>query len=224
LINEVLPLAHELGHGIHSYLSSRQQSFLNYHAGALVTESASIFGELLLTKHLLKFTESTTDKITILTNELTGTGNVLFSVSARMWFEQSLYGAIEKGEFLDGNTISKYYCIARDKIFGDSVEWFDEMKWLWMNTPHYFLSDTRFYNYPYVYGKLFVFALYQTYKKEGETFVPKFKKLLSLGGRLSPAEIGKIVGLDVTKPDFWQLGMNQFEEFVDELENLIKYL
>ncbi|MFX1566948.1 MAG: M3 family metallopeptidase [Promethearchaeota archaeon] len=222
LINDVLPLAHELGHGIHCYLSSREQTFINYIAEKLLAESASNFGELLLAEHLLKFAESSKDKITILTNELTGTGSVLFYVSARMWFEQSLYDAIQKGEFLDGNTISEYWCSARDKIFGDSVDWFDEMKWLWMTTPHYFFSDTRFYNYPYVYGKLFVYALYKSYKNEGESFIPKFKKLLSLGDSLSPEELGKIVGMDVTKPDFWQLGIKQFEEFVEELEKLIE--
>ena len=221
LINEVVPLAHELGHGVHSYLSSREQTFINYLPEALVAETASIFGELLLTEHLLKIAESTNDKITILANELTGAGIVLFTVSARMWFEQSLYNAIKKGEFLDGNTISKYWCAARDKIFEDSVDWFDEMKWQWMITPHYFFSTTRFYNYPYVYAKLFVYALYRTYKKEGETFVSKFKKLLSAGGSLSPEELGKIVGLDITKPDFWKLGMKQYEEFVDDLEKLI---
>ncbi|MFX1593889.1 MAG: hypothetical protein ACFFCL_14445, partial [Promethearchaeota archaeon] len=61
---------------------------------------------------------------------------------------------------------------------------------------------------------------YRTFKDEGETFVPKFKKLLSAGGSQSPEELGKIVGLDVNKPDFWQLGMKQYEEFVDELEKL----
>ena len=222
LINDVYPLTHELGHGIHSYLSSREQSFINYMPGLLVAETASIFGELLLTDHLLKTTDSTNDKITILANELTGAGFVIFNVSARMWFEQSLYDAIEKGEFLDGNTISKYWCAARDKIFGDSVEWFDEMKWVWMIMPHYFLSFTRFYNYPYVYAKLFVYALYQTYKKEGESFVPKIKQFLSAGGSLSPEELGKIVGLDITTPDFWNLGMKQYEIFVDELEKLTK--
>lgn len=222
LFNEVFSLVHELGHGIHFLLSSRNQTFINYLTGPLVAETASIFGVLLLTEHLLKSPESTDNKITILANELTVTGYVLFEVGARMWFEQSLYNAIEKGEFLDGNTISKYWCVARDRIYGDTVEWFDEMKWDWALTPHYFYSNRKFYNYSYVYGKLFVYALYQTYKNEGETFVPKYKKFLSMGGSLSPEELSKIVGLDITKPEFWQLGMTQFEEFVDELEDLIK--
>jgi len=222
LFSDVIPLTHELGHGIHSYLSSREQTFLNYWPGGTVAEIASTFGELLLTDHLLETTESNTEKITLLTNQLNFAGIVTFLASASMWFEQSLYDAIEKGEYLDGKTISKYWCAARDKIYGDSVEWFDDMKWEWITTPHYFFTFSRFYNYPYAYAQLFVYALYQTYKKEGESFVPKFKKLLSAGGSVSPEELGRIVGLDITTPDFWNLGMKQYGVFVDELEKLTK--
>ena len=220
LLGDVMPLTHELGHGIHFYLSSREQTFLNYFSGLTVAETASTFGELLLTDHLLKTAESTNEKITLLTNLINWAGIAIFWVSAGMWFEQSLYNAIENGEYLDGKTISKYWCAARYKIYGDSIEYFDDMKWEWSIDHHYFRPSLRFYNYPYVYAQLFVYALYQTYKKEGKTFVPNFKRLLSAGGSVSPEELGKIVGLDLTKPDFWQLGMKQYEEFVGELEKL----
>jgi len=220
LLSDVMLLTHELGHGIHFYLASREQTYLNFMPGMNVAETASKFGELLLTDHLLETTESTTEKITSLTNQLNWAGTAIFRFSAGMWFEQSLYDAIEKGEFLDGKTISKYWCAARDKVYGDSVEWFDDTKWEWIVKPHYFFTFSRFYNYPYVYAQLFVYALYQTYKREGKNFVPKFKKLLSAGGSVSPEELGKIVGLDITTPDFWNLGMKQYEVFVDELEKL----
>jgi len=220
LLSDVMPLTHELGHGIHFYLSSREQTYLNYFPGLTVAETASTFGELLLTDYLLETAESTNEKVTLLTNLLNWAGIATFWVSVGMWFEQSLYDAIEKGEYLDGKTISKYYCVARYKIYGDSVEWTDDMKWEWGIDPHYFFTYRRFYNYPYVYAQLFVYALYKTFKKEGESFVPKFKNLLSAGGSVSPEELGKIVGLDITTPDFWNLGMKQYEAFVDELEKL----
>ncbi|MFX1481389.1 MAG: hypothetical protein ACFFCI_25195, partial [Promethearchaeota archaeon] len=101
-------------------------------------------------------------------------------------------------------------------------EWFEEMDWEWSMKPHYYIPNFRFYNYPYVYAQLFVYALYQTYKEEGSDFVPKFKKLLAAGGSLSPEALGKIVGLDITKQDFWELGIKQYEDFVNQLEYLIK--
>ena len=220
-LNEIYTLAHELGHAIHDYLASRNQSFLNLHPGYTVAETASTFGELLTTDLLLRKAESKDEKRAILAHVLDDTGQAAFQVSGRVFFEQSLYDAIEKGENLDGPTISKYWCAGRDKIYGDSVEWFDEMIWEWTMKPHYFIPNFRFYNYPYVYAQLFVFALYRKFKVEGRDFIPKFKKLLSAGGSLSPIELANIVGLDITKPEFWKLGINQIEEFVNEFEKTL---
>ena len=220
-LRQVYTLTHELGHAIHDYLASRNQTYINFHPGYTVAETASTFGELLMTDLLLEKAETKEEKMAIISHVLDGAGQAAFQVSARLWFEQSLYDAIEKGEHLDGKTVSKYWCAGRDKIYGDSVEWFEEMDWEWTMKGHYYMPNFRFYNYPYVYAQLFVYALYQTYKKEGKSFVPKFKKLLSSGGSLSPEELGKIVGLDITKPDFWKLGIKQYEDFVNQLENLM---
>ena len=220
-MREVYTLAHELGHVIHFYLASHEQTYLNTHPGYTVAETASTFCELLLTDLLLEKSESDTEKKAILAHVLDEAGMAVFQVSARFWFEQNLYDAIKRGEFLDGQTISKYWVAGRDKIYGDSVDFFDELIWEWTMKPHYFRIGLRFYNYPYVYAQLFVYALYQTYKKEGKEFVPKFTKLLSSGGSLSPVEMGKIVGLDITKPDFWKLGIKQYEDFVNQLEQLM---
>jgi oligoendopeptidase F len=220
-LNEIYTLAHELGHAIHDYLSSNNQSFFNLHPGYTVAETASTFGELLLTDHLLTNAESKDEKRAILAHVLDDIGQAAFQVSGRLFFEQSLYEAIDNGENLDGPTISKYWCAGRDRIYGDSIEWFDEMIWEWTMKPHYFFPNFRFYNYPYVYAQLFVLALYRKYKEEGQVFIPKFKKLLSAGGSLSPVELANIVGSDITKSDFWKLGINQIKEFVNEFEKTI---
>ncbi|MFX1411439.1 MAG: M3 family oligoendopeptidase [Promethearchaeota archaeon] len=221
-MREIYTLVHELGHAIHSYIASREQTYLNLHPGYTVSETASTFGEILLTDLLLEKSKSDIEKESILAQVLDETGMSVFQVSARLWFEQSLYDAISRGEYLDGQTISKYWVTGREKIYGDSVDFLPELIWEWAMKPHYFRIGLRFYNYPYVYAQLFVYALYQTYKKEGKEFIPKFKKLLAAGGSLSPEELGAIVGLDITKPDFWELGIKQYKEFVDELENLMK--
>ncbi|MFX1322949.1 MAG: M3 family oligoendopeptidase [Promethearchaeota archaeon] len=220
-LNEIFTLIHELGHAIHDYLAIVEQTYFNIHPGYTVAETASIFGELLLTDLLLEKADTNQEKMAILAHVLDDAGQAAFQVSARFWFEQDLYKAIENGENLDGKTISKYWCAGRDKIYGDSVEWFNEMDWEWTMKPHYFMPNFRFYNYPYVYAQSFVYALYKTYKQEGREFVPKFKKLLAAGGSLSAEDLGKIVGLDVTKKDFWKLGIKQYEDFVNQLEKLM---
>ncbi|MFX1280112.1 MAG: M3 family oligoendopeptidase [Promethearchaeota archaeon] len=220
-LNEIFTLIHELGHAIHDYLAIEAQTYSNFHPGYTVAEVASTFGELLATDLLLETSESKEEKMSILAHVLDDAGQAAFQVSARVWFEQDLYKAIENSENLDGNTISKYWCAGRDRIYGDSVEWFEEMDWEWTMKPHYYIPNFRFYNYPYVYAQLFVYALYQTYKKEGKEFVRKFKKLLAAGGSVSPEELGNIVGLDITKQDFWDLGIKQYEDFVNQLESLM---
>ncbi len=220
-LNSVYTLVHELGHAIHAYYNTKNNTKINTDISMVVAETASIFGELLMTDLFLNDgSKSDSEKRSILAKILDGAGMATFQVSARVWFEQSLYDSIENGVHLDGETISKLWCNARNRIYGDAVEWFDEMRWEWAMKPHYYIPNFRFYNYPYVYAQLFVYALYQIYKKEGAEFIKKFKKILSVGSTLSPKEIGEIIGFDITKPEFWELGMKQYEYFVKELENL----
>ncbi|MFW9952845.1 MAG: M3 family metallopeptidase [Candidatus Thorarchaeota archaeon] len=221
-LREISTLAHELGHAIHDYLAMQAQTYFNIHPGYTVAECASIFGELLLTDLLLEKSDSDIVKKTILANLLDEAGMAVFQVSARYWFEEGMYEAINRKEYLDGSTINKYWLLGRDKVYGDSVDFYDELKWEWTMKPHYFRVGLRFYNYPYVYAQLFVYALYQIYKSKGKSFIPKFKKLLSAGGSLSPEELGNIVRLDISSSEFWKLGIKQYEEFVNQLAKLVR--
>jgi len=221
-LRDIFTLAHELGHATHDYYSERSQTIMNLNIPMIVAETASIFGELLLTDLLLSEAKSDRERKVIIRLVLDNAGMTIFQVSARAWFEQNLYNAIKQGEFLDYKTICKYWTDARDKIYGDTVEWFPEMEAEWTMKPHYYMANFRFYNYPYVYAQLFVYALYQKYLQEGRKFVPRFKKILSAGSSMSPVETAKLVGLDVTDPSFWKLGMKQLEHFVDELEKIVK--
>jgi oligoendopeptidase F len=224
-LDDIYTFVHEMGHAIHDYYIHRNQSILNgseKYFPMVVAETASTFGELLLTDLLLNNAQSDKERKEILCKVLDGAGGSTFKSTARCWFEQSLYDAIKQGEFLDCETISKHWKTARNRIHGDSVDWFDEMKVEWARVPHYYMVNFRFYNYPYVYAQMFVFALYQKYLKEGKEFVPRFKKILSAGCSISPAEIGRVIDLDITDPDFWKLGMKQYEHFLEELEKIAK--
>ncbi|MBD3191621.1 MAG: hypothetical protein GF308_13320 [Candidatus Heimdallarchaeota archaeon] len=220
-LRNVYTLGHELGHATHNYYASREQTLFNTRAPMVVAETASIFGELLLTDLLLKEAESDDEKKAILCRVLDGAGMAIFQVSARVWFEKSLYEAIDNEEYLDFGTISKYWTAGRDKIYGEVVKWFEELDGEWTMKPHYYMPNFRFYNYPYVFGQLFVYALYQKYQEQGASFIPKLKEALAAGGSLSPKEIGEIFGLDISDPEFWKLGMKQYEFFVEELEKLV---
>jgi oligoendopeptidase F len=220
-LSNIFTLAHELGHATHDWYASRNQTIYNVSIPSVVAETASIFGELLLTDQLLDQAKTNTEKTAVLCLVLDEAGTVAFQVSARVWFEQALYSAIEKGEYLDYQTICNLWTTARNRIYKDAVTWFPEMDAEWTMKPHYFMPNYRFYNYPYVYAQMFVYALYDQYQKEGKTFAPKLKQALSAGSSLSPIDIGKIVNLDVAEPTFWNKGINVFKRFLDNLEKMV---
>jgi len=217
-MGDVYTQAHELGHAIHAYLGSRAQKPSNYDVGSCIAETGSTFGELLLTERLLSKAKTKEEKQAILARVLDEFGMAAFQVSARVFFEQSMYDAINRGEFLDGEAVAKLWAIARDGIYGDSVDWLDVMKWEWTMKVHYYLANYRFYNYPYVFAQLFVFALYRLYKEQGESFVPKLKRLLAARSSKSPYELAAELGFDITDETFWQKGMKQAEGFIGLLE------
>jgi oligoendopeptidase F len=220
-VGDLYTLAHELGHAIHDYLATRAQKPCNLEVGKCIAETGSIFGELLLTDRLLLKPKSKEEKQAILAAILDEFGVTVFRVSARFLFEQSLYDTIEKGGFLDGDTIARLWMQARDKIYGNSVDWLEAMKWEWTVQLHYFKADFRFYNYPYVFAQLFVFTLYQLYKEQDATFVHRLKRLLAAGSSKSPLELANEIGLDITDQTFWQKGMIQAHELIEALEQTL---
>ncbi len=220
-LNDVYTLAHELGHATHDYYAARSQTLFNMNIPSVVAETASIFGELLLTDLLLDEAKSDRERKAVLCLVLDEAGMTTFQVTARVWFERALYASIQQGEFLDYKTICSHWIKARDRIYGDAVTWFPELEAEWTMKPHYYMANYRFYNYPYVYAQMFVYTLYEKYLQEGKAFVPKLVKALSAGSSVSPLEIGKIMDLDVADSGFWNLGLERFGHFIGELEKIV---
>ncbi len=220
-LNDVYTLAHELGHATHDYYASRSQTYLNTSMPSVVAETASIFGELLLTDLLLEEAQSDAERKAVLCLVLDEAGMTTFQVTARVWFEQALYNSIKKGEYLDYKTICNHWTAARDRIYGDAISWLPEMEAEWTMKPHYYMANYRFYNYPYVYAQTFVLALYEKYLQQGKVIVPKLKQALSAGNSKSPRQIGDLMDLDVTAKDFWQQGLKRFGHFIAELEKTV---
>ena len=220
-LTDVFTLAHELGHATHDWYMARNQTLLNTHVPSIVAETASIFGELLLTDLMLENAKSDAQRKALLCLVLDEAGMTTFQVTARVWFEQSLYRSVEDCEFLDYKTICSQWTKARNRIYGDAVSWVPEMEAEWTMKPHYYMANYRFYNYPYVYAQMFVYSLYERYLEEGRAFVPKLVALLSAGSSKSPLELGGLVGLEVAEADFWRGGLKVFERFISDLEKTV---
>jgi oligoendopeptidase F len=114
------------------------------------------------------------------------------------------------------NELSEAYMENLKEQFGDAVDLSDEFRWEWVSIPH--IYGTPFYVYAYSFGQLLVFSLYQQFQAEGESFKPRFLKILSAGGSDAPARILSEAGIDISKAEFWQGGFDVISDLVAQLE------
>lgn len=114
-------------------------------------------------------------------------------------------------KFLEPEKINELFWEARNRYFGDTIDWLPEQAYEWCWKPHYYRSDLRFYNYPYVFGELLVLALFKKYQGEKATFISKYKAFLAAGGSKSPQELVQTLGMDLTKAEFWEEGIEEIK-------------
>jgi len=221
-LNNAYSLAHELGHAVHNYFMHKHLNVLNsFRVSACMAETGSIFGELIFSEQLMKECGDFELRIEILANLLERFHQKVFHIGLWAFFEQSVYDAIEAGDALDADRICDIWRATRHRIYGDTIEWTENLDFEWARMPTLFYPNFRFYNYSYSFAQLLVFALYEDYKQNSSDFKERFKRLLSRGSSMSPREQIAEMGYDITRPDFWTLGINRAESFLDELQKLL---
>ncbi|TFG05705.1 hypothetical protein EU538_11205 [Candidatus Thorarchaeota archaeon] len=219
-LRDIFTLAHETGHGIHSYLSAQANTYLNWLPGSCMTETASLFGESLLLDLLLS-QSGNSEKAAVLSVILDKLVSTVYYSQVRFEFEKRTYDMTSQDRYLDVQDIGMLWKECRDEVFGDDIEWGPNSEWRWAASPNNFRSDRRFYNFPYAFGQLLTYALYLEYKRDGQTFVPKLKKILQSGSAASPSELLREVGFDINSERFWEKGIRYAEHRVEQLEGLL---
>ncbi|OLS21123.1 MAG: Oligoendopeptidase F, plasmid [Candidatus Heimdallarchaeota archaeon LC_3] len=217
-IDSVGTLAHEMGHAIHGHLASTVQNYLSFHSTMVLAETASEFGRMLFIEKYLEQSQNENDKKNLLFQSVQDLMRVIYEVGSRFRFEESLYKSIKDDEFLSPDKIDSLYWEARNKYYGDTIDWHPEQAYHWCWKPHYYMPKFRFYNYPYVFAELIVLGLYNKYREEGESFVPKYKEFLKAGGSESPEAIAKKIGLDLNSEEFWLSGIREIRRLFEELK------
>ncbi len=212
---DVATMAHELGHAIHAMLASHHSTF-TFHSSLPLAETASTFGEMMLTEKLLAEETDEAVRRDILFKQMDDAFATILRQVYFALFERDAHAMIQKNASTD--ELSAAYIENLKEQFGDSVELSDEFKWEWVSIPH--IYHTPFYVYAYAFGQLLVFSLYQQFKAEGESFKPKYLKILSSGGSEAPEKILSDAGIDIRSPKFWQGGFDVLSRMVDELEKL----
>ena len=212
-LRDVMTLAHELGHGIHQYLS-RKQGYFQCHTPLTTAETASVFGEMLVFHTLKESEKDPKTRLSLLCSKLEDIFATVFRQVVLTRFEEKLHHARRNEGELTSSRINELWIEANKPMFGDSVELTKDYAWWWMYIPHFIHSP--FYCYAYSFGELLVIALYQKYQNERNLFVPRYIELLSSGGSDAPEKLLARVGVDITDSDFWQGGLDLLREMVNE--------
>ncbi len=210
---DVSTLAHELGHAVHAQLA-RDHSLFTFHSGLPMAETASVFSEMILNERLMREEQDPLVRRDILARMLDDAYATVMRQAFFVLFEKEAYPAIAEGKTLDD--LNAIYFDNLRAQFGDSLEIADDFRWEWLVIPHIF--HTPFYTYAYSFGQLLTLSLYQRYRDEGQSFVPKYLKILSYGGSASPEHILGEAGIDIRSARFWQGGFDVLRGFLEQLE------
>ncbi len=214
-LRDVRTLAHELGHGIHQYLAGSQGLF-NSDTPLTTAESASVFGEMLVFRSVLKRTASPVERLGLLCSKIEDTFATVFRQVAMNRFEEAVHNARRTRGELDPDFISSAWVETQTAMFGDSVRLLDHYGTWWSYIPHFVHSPG--YVYAYAFGELLVMALYEQYLRDGPDFVPRYLAFLGSGGKAGPEELLRPFGVDLADAGFWDRGLRIIEMLVDEAE------
>jgi oligoendopeptidase F len=211
---DVATLAHELGHGIHDRLASRCRP-LDYSPPLTLAETASVFGEMALTRALLEREPRREVRRALLCAKIEDTIATVFRQNVLTRFEMAAH-ARRAGGPLTADELGELWWNENAKLYGDAVEMIPAYRWGWSYIPHFVHS--RFYCYAYVFGELLVLALYQRYREEGAAFVPAYLDLLAAGGSEAPDVLLERMGFAIDDAAFWDRGFAVVEDLLAELE------
>ncbi|MFZ0428163.1 MAG: M3 family oligoendopeptidase [Acidobacteriota bacterium] len=214
---DVQTLAHELGHGVHQFLSNPLGSL---QAGTPLTtaETASVFGEMLVFERLLGAEKDPRQRLALLMGKIDDTMATVFRQIAMNRFEDRIHHARrERGE-LTPDQFGELWIETQSEMFRGSVTLTPNYSLWWSYIPHF--VHTPGYVYAYAFGELLVLALYAIYRAESSGFSDRYLRLLSSGGSDWPHHLLEPLGVDLRDPAFWHRGLEEIENLIEAAENL----
>ncbi len=213
---DIATMAHELGHAVHGMMA-RDHSVFTFHSTLPLAETASVFGERILSDALMSQERNKAVQQGLLLTQLDDIYATVLRQAYFVRFEKLAHQMVAEGA--TGDQLAEAYLGELKQQFGKAVKVPGEFQWEWLTIPHLFASP--FYCYAYSFGNLLVLALYRMYKEQGAAFVPKYLDLLTTGGSQAPRNILGGVGVDMTSEAFWQSGFDTIRDMVAQLETTL---
>lgn len=211
-LDNVLTLAHELGHAFHNYCL-KDETPLNSTTPATLAETASIFNETLLLNLIKQEVQKDDEKLALLDKEFSDAVQIIIDIYSRFLFESAVFERRQNGP-LSVQEFKEIMLNAQKEAYGEGLDQNYLHPYMWLVKPHYYSPTFHFYNFPYTFGMLFGLGVYAMRNQEG--FFEKYKKLLASTGKGSAEEVAQSVGIDITKKEFWKSSLNVIENAVEE--------
>jgi oligoendopeptidase F len=213
---DIATMAHELGHAVHGMMA-KDHSVFTFHSTLPLAETASVFGERILSDTLMSNERNKAVRQGLLLSQLDDIYATVLRQAYFVRFEQAAHHMVAEGA--TGDQLARAYLSELRQQFGKAVRVSDEFQWEWLMIPHLFASP--FYCYAYSFGNLLVLALYRMYKEQGQSFVPQYLNLLATGGSQSPHAMLSKLNVDMTSEAFWQSGFDTIKDMVQQLEETL---
>jgi oligoendopeptidase F len=216
-LRDATVLAHELGHGLHDRLASKQHMF-DYHPPLTLAETASVFGEALTFDRIMAEEKDPRVRLAMLCNQCEDAFSTVFRQVAFNRYEDACHTARRIEGELAVDQLGEIYQANLQPMFGDALVLTDEHKVWWSYVGHFL--HTPGYVYAYAFGNLLALSVYHRFLERGPAFVDDYLDFLAAGGSTRPDELVRRLGMDITDPDFWDAGLRILDGMVTEVERL----
>jgi oligoendopeptidase F len=211
---DVMTLAHELGHGVHQVLANVQGPLMAP-TPLTLAETASVFGEMLTFRALLKQAPSQRERKALLAAKVEDMINTVVRQIAFYNFERKVHTERREGE-LTSERLGEIWLEVQRESLGPAIELKPGYETFWCYIPHFIHAP--FYVYAYAFGDCLVNSLFAVYEKADKGFAERYLDMLAAGGTKHHKELLAPFGLDASDPNFWSLGLKVIEGLIDELE------
>jgi oligoendopeptidase F len=216
-LRDALTLAHELGHGLHDRLASKQHIF-DFHPPLTLAETASVFGEALTFDRIMAEESDPKIRLAMLCSQVEDAFSTVFRQVAFNRYEDAVHTARRSEGELSVEQLGEIYQSKLQPMFGDALTLTDEHKVWWSYVGHF--MHTPGYVYAYAFGNLLALSVYHRYLERGPEFVEDYLAFLAAGGSTRPDELVRRLDMDITDPGFWDAGLKILDGMVAEVERL----
>jgi len=217
--HDLMTLAHEAGHSMHSFMSHTHQPYQYSHYPIFLAEVASTFNEELLFHHLMSQNLTRHEKAFLINQKLDDIRATFFRQTMFAEFEKMMHEFAENQIPLTPAFVKEHYRQLNLDYFGSDVEVDPEIDIEWARIPHFY---NNFYVYQYATGISAAHALFENVMKEGENAREKYLQFLSSGSYKYPLDILEQAGVNMREEHPIEATIQHFDRLVTELFNLIQ--